>query len=60
MTKLQYPYDRIPGEIMESDEATAGEAAWAYFRQYAAERPEVVVLWALGIGFVLGWRLKPW
>ena len=31
-----------------------------YFRQYARERPEVVALSCLGIGFVLGWKLKPW
>ena len=31
-----------------------------YFRQYARERPEVVALWCLGIGFVLGWKLKMW
>jgi hypothetical protein len=31
-----------------------------YFQEYARERPEVVALWCLGIGFVLGWKLKPW
>jgi hypothetical protein len=31
-----------------------------YFRQYARERPEVVALWCLGIGFVVGWKLKFW
>jgi hypothetical protein len=31
-----------------------------YFRQYSHERPEVVALWCLGIGFVLGWKLKMW
>ncbi len=31
-----------------------------YSRQYARERPEVVALWCFGIGFVLGWKLKPW
>jgi len=31
-----------------------------YYRQYARERPEVVALWCFGIGFVLGWKLKPW
>ncbi len=31
-----------------------------YFQQYTRERPTVVALWCLGIGFVLGWRLKPW
>jgi len=31
-----------------------------YFQQYARERPAVVALWCLGIGFVLGWKLKLW
>jgi hypothetical protein len=31
-----------------------------YFRQYARERPEVAALWCLGLGFVLGWKLKVW
>jgi hypothetical protein len=29
-------------------------------RRYIREKPESAALWALGIGFVLGWRLKPW
>jgi hypothetical protein len=32
----------------------------AYFRKYAKERPQTLALACLGIGFVLGWRLKPW
>jgi len=31
-----------------------------YFREYAHERKKVVALWCFGIGFVLGWKLKPW
>jgi hypothetical protein len=31
-----------------------------YFRQYAHERPAVVALSCLGLGFVLGWKLKLW
>ena len=31
-----------------------------YLRDYAREKPEVVALWAFGIGFILGWKLKPW
>ncbi len=31
-----------------------------YLQNYAKERPEVAALWCFGIGFVLGWRLKPW
>ena len=31
-----------------------------YLRDYAREKPESTALWCLGIGFVLGWKLKPW
>jgi hypothetical protein len=27
---------------------------------YARENPVAFGLWAFGIGFVLGWKLKPW
>lgn len=27
---------------------------------YAKEKPIAFGLWAMGIGFVLGWKLKPW
>ena len=27
---------------------------------YARENPVSFGLWALGVGFVLGWKLKPW
>jgi hypothetical protein len=29
-------------------------------RKYARQRPEMVALTCLGVGFILGWRLKPW
>lgn len=31
-----------------------------YLREYAREKPEAAALWCFGIGFVLGWKLKPW
>lgn len=31
-----------------------------YVKAYARERPDVAALWCLGIGFILGWKLKPW
>jgi hypothetical protein len=31
-----------------------------YLREYARERPEIVALTCFGIGFILGWKLKPW
>ncbi len=46
----------LPGQ----EAMSAGDAAIECFKQYAQERPEVVTLWAFGIGFVLGWKLKPW
>jgi hypothetical protein len=29
-------------------------------KDYAREHPAAFGLWALGVGFVLGWKLKPW
>ena len=31
-----------------------------YLRRYMRERPETAAIVCLGIGFVLGWKLKPW
>ena len=31
-----------------------------YLQEYARQRPEMLALWCFGIGFVIGWRLKPW
>lgn len=39
---------------------SATEAAVECFRTYARERPEAVAMWAFGIGFVLGWKLRIW
>jgi hypothetical protein len=27
---------------------------------YAQDNPGTTALWCLGIGFVLGWKMKPW
>jgi hypothetical protein len=31
-----------------------------YLREYARQKPEMAALWCFGVGFVLGWKLKPW
>lgn len=31
-----------------------------YVHEYARQKPQVVALCCLGVGFVLGWKLKPW
>lgn len=31
-----------------------------YAVSYARQQPEMAALMCLGLGFVLGWKLKPW
>ncbi|MCU0720957.1 MAG: hypothetical protein MUC83_14700 [Pirellula sp.] len=31
-----------------------------YARRYAHEKPEIIAIVCVGIGFILGWKLKPW
>jgi len=31
-----------------------------HLHMFAEENPSGAALWCFGIGFVLGWRLKPW
>ena len=31
-----------------------------YVREYTRESPETVAIACLAVGFILGWRLKPW
>jgi hypothetical protein len=48
-------------ESLVPEEATEVAAdVLDYLREYAREKPEVAALWCLGIGFILGWKLKPW
>lgn len=32
----------------------------SYLKEYSRQRPETVALACLGLGFVLGWKLKLW
>jgi hypothetical protein len=47
-------------EIDFSDEVEIARDVVDYLKEYAREKPEVAALWCLGIGFILGWKLKPW
>lgn len=31
-----------------------------YVKAYAQQNPGTAALWCFGIGFVVGWKLKPW
>lgn len=51
---------KVPGILRPGETLRPSHDLTEYFREYAHEKPEVVALWCLGIGFVLGWKLKPW
>jgi hypothetical protein len=36
------------------------EDVFDYLTDYARENPGTAALWCLGVGFVLGWKIKPW
>jgi len=52
-------YAAEPNAGLQSD-LRPFEDFMTYLREYTRERPEVVALTCFGIGFVLGWKLKPW
>jgi hypothetical protein len=31
-----------------------------YVTSYARQNPGTAALWCFGLGFIVGWRLKPW
>ena len=49
-----------PSQLEGENEIQPLEDAMSYLRAYAREKPEMAALWCFGIGFVLGWKLKPW
>jgi hypothetical protein len=51
---------QFAGERYGGQQLRPAEAAMEFLHDYARERPEVVAMWAFGIGFVLAWKLKPW
>lgn len=50
----------LPDAVCTPPEMRLLKDVGQYLQGYARERPEVAALWCFGIGFVLGWRLKPW
>lgn len=43
------PHDLQPGQDLAD-----------YIKAYARQKPEVAALWCFGVGFIVGWKLKPW
>ena len=53
-------YPKTHTEITPTQELQPGQDLVDYVKAYAREKPEVAALWCFGIGFILGWKLKPW
>ncbi|QDU37172.1 hypothetical protein Mal4_14810 [Maioricimonas rarisocia] len=47
-------------EHAQSGELQPSKDFVQYLKEYAQEKPDVAALWCFGIGFVVGWKLKPW
>ena len=41
-------------------ELQPGQDLVDYVKAYARQKPEVAALWCFGLGFIVGWKLKPW
>ena len=50
----------VPTGVAANHDQHAEADLVAHLEQYRSERPAMVALWCLGVGFVLGWKLKPW
>ena len=53
-------HDEPPAFARPKDDINLIDDCAAYFRKYASERPQTMALACLGLGFILGWKLKPW
>lgn len=47
-------------EETRTDEIKPSEDLVHYLKEYAKADPKKAALWCVGVGFVLGWKLKPW
>jgi len=59
---VQYPENMVRASAMEAPnwaESTIHSVVDS-IEDYARTKPVSFGLWAFGIGFVLGWKLKPW
>ncbi len=62
MTTTAYPTADKSAEqqAMRSQQLEELPSVVDYVTTYARQNPDVAALWCFGIGFVLGWKLKPW
>ena len=54
------PKSQNENKVQSASREPITKCALKHFQEYGRDRPEIVALWCLGIGFVLGWKLKMW
>jgi ElaB/YqjD/DUF883 family membrane-anchored ribosome-binding protein len=63
IAQSRYPSDMVRAAESPDDqnllESTMHDVVDSLNR-YVRDQPVSALLWAFGIGFLLGWRLKPW
>ena len=55
-----YDPHRDAVNVASDQNLSAAEAALECLKAYSREHPEVAALWIFGLGFVLGWKMRPW
>jgi len=56
---VQHQAEAAVRETMEEGKQVTHDIV-EYVTEYARENPGTAALWCIGVGFVLGWKLKPW
>lgn len=51
---------REPLPVTHNQDLHPGQDVVDYIKTYARQKPEVAALWCFGLGFIVGWKLKPW
>jgi len=49
-----------PSSYKPSGQLQPTDDLMEYAMNYARQNPGTAALWCFGIGFILGWKLKPW
>ncbi len=60
VTSTTEPAPRLAPEQGRGREPQPPTEVIPFLKAYAREKPDVAALWCFGIGFVIGWKLKPW
>lgn len=52
--------DRDSNPLQKNGNLQPADDLVDYVTTYARENPGTAALWCFGVGFIVGWKLKPW